>query len=150
MSMRSFSRWLNDYGHTLHYIYLDDPENCQSITGNLERVLAWYPGAGGACQQSDTRGMSQSADGGLMVSKPYTSSGQYIRRMGDYCGSCRYNPNLSTEPNVCQFNSLYWHFHDRHERLLNSNVCLAMVYRNWDHTDRSKREALLFKAEALS
>jgi deoxyribodipyrimidine photolyase-related protein len=34
--------------------------------------------------------MSQFADGGLVGSKPYVSSGAYIDRMSDYCGTCAY------------------------------------------------------------
>jgi deoxyribodipyrimidine photolyase-related protein len=69
--------------------------------------------------------------------------------MGDYCGTCRYNPQLSTEANACPFNSLYWHFHKRHQSLLRPNVRLAMVYRNWERMSPVKREALLHKAESV-
>jgi deoxyribodipyrimidine photolyase-related protein len=33
--------------------------------------------------------MRQFADGGLLGSKPYASSGNYIDRMSDYCGFLR-------------------------------------------------------------
>jgi deoxyribodipyrimidine photolyase-related protein len=41
-------------------------------------------------EQPNTRGMSQFADGGLIASKPYISSGQYINKMSDYCQNCHY------------------------------------------------------------
>jgi deoxyribodipyrimidine photolyase-related protein len=131
------------------------------VTGNFallagihpDEVDRWYLGvyidAVEWVELPNARGMSQYADGGLMASKPYVSSGQYIKRMGDYCGTCRYNPQLSTEANACPFNSLYWHFHERHQSLLRPNVRLAMVYRNWERMSPVKREALLHKAESL-
>lgn len=59
-------------------------------------------------------GMSQFADGGIIASKPYVSSGAYINRMSDYCKSCRYKVNDKTGKDACPFNTLYWHFLDRH------------------------------------
>lgn len=147
-------------GQTLQQAYAHHIQRLM-ITGNFallagihpDEVDRWYLGvyidAVEWVEMPNTRGMSQYADGGLMASKPYVSSGQYIKRMGDYCGSCRYNPQSTTEANACPFNSLYWHFHDRHERLLRPNVRLAMVYRNWDRMDPGKRSALLLKAESL-
>ena len=38
----------------------------------------------------NTLGMSQSADGGVVGSKPYVSSGAYLDRMSDDCKSCAY------------------------------------------------------------
>ena len=58
----------------------------------------------------NTRGMSQFADGGLMGSKPYASSGAYLARMGHYCKGCRYEVKARSGPESCPFNSLYWHF----------------------------------------
>ncbi len=145
---------------SLEYAYAHHIQRLM-VTGNFamlagiapQQVDQWYLGiyidAIEWVEMPNTRGMSQYADGGLMASKPYVSSGQYIKRMGDYCGSCRYNPQSTTEANACPFNSLYWHFHDRHERLLRPNVRLAMVYRNWDRMDPGKRSALLLKAESL-
>ena len=43
-------------------------------------------------------GMSQFADGGVVGSKPYVSSGAYIDRMSDYCGGCAYRVKEKTGP----------------------------------------------------
>ena len=37
-------------------------------------------------------GMSQYADGGLLASKPYAASANYLNKMGDHCKKCYYNP----------------------------------------------------------
>ena len=67
------------------------------VTGNFallagihpDKVDAWYLGiyvdAIEWVELPNTRGMSQFADGGLMGSKPYASSGAYLERMGHYC-----------------------------------------------------------------
>ncbi len=44
----------------------------------------------------NTVGMSQFADGGIVGSKPYVSSGAYIDRMSDYRGNCAYSVKSKT------------------------------------------------------
>ena len=83
----------------------------------------------------NTLGMSQFADGGLLASKPYASSGNYINKMSDYCGKCRYDVNAKTGAKACPFNLLYWDFLDRNEAVLGKNQRLSMVYRNWSKRD---------------
>ncbi len=41
--------------------------------------------------QTNVLGMGQFADGGLLASKPYAASANYINKMSDYCGDCKYN-----------------------------------------------------------
>ncbi|MEM6403579.1 MAG: cryptochrome/photolyase family protein, partial [Cyanobacteria bacterium P01_D01_bin.116] len=40
--------------------------------------------------QTNVIGMGQYADGGLLASKPYAASANYINKMSDYCKSCFY------------------------------------------------------------
>ncbi|SDK83020.1 deoxyribodipyrimidine photolyase-related protein, partial [Microbulbifer yueqingensis] len=53
------------------------------------QVDAWYLGiyidAIEWVEMPNTRGMSQFADGGLVATKPYVSSGSYIHKMSNYC-----------------------------------------------------------------
>ena len=79
----------------------------------------------------NTVGISQYADGGLLGSKPYVSSGAYINRMSDYCAHCRYDPAKRVGEDACPFNALYWDFLARHEDKLGDNPRLRMPYRNW-------------------
>ncbi len=95
----------------------------------------------------NTRGMSQYADGGLIASKPYVSSGQYIQKMGDYCRDCRYQVKQKTGPESCPFNSLYWHFLHRHRNVLSDNARLKLVYANWDRQPAKQREYILDTAQ---
>ena len=44
-AMRELARQLEEAGHTVHYVAIDDPGNLQSVTGNLDALIARY-GAG--------------------------------------------------------------------------------------------------------
>ncbi len=72
-------------------------------------------------------GMSQYADGGLLATKPYVSSGAYINKMGDYCQSCKYNVKTKYDDDSCPFNSLYWNFFINNPNLLNNNPRMGIV-----------------------
>ena len=94
----------------------------------------------------NTLGMSQFADGGLLGSKPYAASGNYINKMSDYCGGCRYDVKQKTGDEACPFNPLYWDFLVRNEAKLRGNPRLGQVYRTWDRMSDEKRAAYLESA----
>jgi len=91
--------------------------------------------------------MSQFGDGGLLGSKPYASSGSYINRMSNYCGSCKYDVKARTGPKACPFNSLYWHFIDRNQDTLKGNNRMSMIYRNLEKMDPELKSEILDTAE---
>ncbi|MDF1728513.1 MAG: cryptochrome/photolyase family protein, partial [Sulfitobacter sp.] len=95
---------------------------------------------------ANTIGMTQFADGGIVASKPYVSSGAYINRMSDYCKGCDYKVSKKTGEGACPFNLLYWHFLDRHRDRLEGNGRMGLVYRNWDKQDADRRETILKEA----
>lgn len=70
-------------------------------------------------------GMALYADGGRMSTKPYASGGAYIKRMSNFCGSCRYKPNVRVGEDACPFTAGYWWFLDRNEARLADNHRLA-------------------------
>ena len=129
------------------------------VTGNFallagidpEEVDAWYLGiyidAVQWVEIVNTRGMSQFADGGIVATKPYISSANYIRKMSDYCSRCHYDPAKKTGERSCPFNSLYWDFLNRHRRKLEKNPRVAMMYRTWDRMKEDNRKQLLKQAE---
>jgi deoxyribodipyrimidine photolyase-related protein len=94
-------------------------------------------------------GMSQFADGGVVASKPYVSSGNYIDRMSDYCGGCAYSVKKKTGEGACPFNLLYWHFLDRHRDRFENNPRMAQMYRTWDRMEEARRDTVLREAEAF-
>jgi deoxyribodipyrimidine photolyase-related protein len=97
-----------------------------------EWYLAVYADAYEWVELPNTLGMSQFADGGLLASKPYAASGNYINRMSDYCKSCTYDVTSKTGAKACPFNYLYWDFLERNRATLSRNPRLATAYRTYD------------------
>jgi deoxyribodipyrimidine photolyase-related protein len=114
------------------------------VTGNFallagihpDEVDQWYLGiyidAIEWVEITNTRGMSQFADGGIVGTKPYVSSANYIKKQGNYCGNCAYDSAKKTGHGSCPFNSLYWHFYARNREKLERNPRIGMMYRTWD------------------
>ena len=87
--------------------------------------------------------MSQFADGGIIASKPYVSSGAYINRMSNYCKSCHYAVKDKTGETACPFNVLYWDFLIRHEDQFSNNPRMGNMYRTWNRMDETHRATVL-------
>ncbi|MFV8559339.1 cryptochrome/photolyase family protein [Sulfitobacter sp. SBS6] len=114
-----------------------------------EWYLAVYADAFEWVEAPNTIGMSQFADGGVIASKPYVSSGAYINRMSDHCKSCHYSVSAKTGDTACPFNLLYWHFLDRHRDRFSNNPRMGNMYRTWDGMDADKRNTVLAEGDAL-
>ena len=114
-----------------------------------EWYLAVYADAFEWVEAPNTIGMSQFADGGVIASKPYVSSGAYINRMSDHCKSCHYSVSAKTGDTACPFNLLYWHFLDRHRDRFSNNPRMGNMYRTWDRMDADKRKTVLAEGDAL-
>ena len=114
-----------------------------------EWYLSVYADALEWVEAPNTIGMSQFADGGLVASKPYVSSGAYIDRMSDYCGACAYRVKDRSGPGACPFNLLYWHFLNRHRARFEGNPRMAQMYRTWDRMDAARRATVLAEGDAL-
>ena len=131
------------------------------VTGNFallagidpDEVDLWYLGiyidAFEWVEITNTRGMSQYADGGWIATKPYVSSANYMKKMGDYCDQCFYNPKTKTEDDSCPFNALYWNFFDSQRDKLQSNFRLGMVYRTYDKMNADVKAGIREKAQSL-
>ena len=70
--------------------------------------------------QTNVIGMGQFADGGILASKPYAASANYINKMSDYCSNCQYNRSDRIGDNACPFNFFYWDFLHRHRDRLDA------------------------------
>jgi deoxyribodipyrimidine photolyase-related protein len=90
--------------------------------------------------------MSQFADGGVVASKPYVSSGAYIDRMSDHCGGCHYKVKQKTGEGACPFNLLYWDFLMRHRARFEGNPRMGQMYRVWDAMEAGHRARVLAEA----
>jgi len=114
-----------------------------------EWYLSVYIDAFEWVEAPNTIGMSQFADGGMVGSKPYVSSGAYINRMSDYCKGCAYKVADKSGPDACPFNLLYWHFLIRHRDRFARNPRMGQMYHTWDKMDPTRRAAVLTDAGAF-
>jgi deoxyribodipyrimidine photolyase-related protein len=131
------------------------------VTGNFclisgidpDQVDDWYLGiyidAIEWVEMPNTRGMSQFADGGIVGSKAYAASGNYINKMSDYCADCHYQVKQSHTEAACPLNALYWRFMAQHIDDFNTNPRTKMVYANWLKKPTEDRELILARAEKL-
>ncbi|TKB47489.1 cryptochrome/photolyase family protein [Thalassotalea mangrovi] len=131
------------------------------ITGNFcliagidhEQVDEWYLGiyvdAIEWVELPNTRGMSQFADGGIVGSKAYAASGNYVNKMSDYCGDCHYQVKETETDNACPLNALYWYFMDSHIDKFNNNPRTRMVYANWQKKSPEQQQAIIARAQQL-
>lgn len=96
---------------------------------------------------TNTRGMSQYADGGIVGSKPYVASANYIDKMSHYCSTCFYDKSKKVGFKACPFNSLYWDFYDRHADKLAKNPRIGMAYVTWNKMNHEQKAEILKQAE---
>jgi len=94
-------------------------------------------------------GMSQYGDGGLMATKPYCASGNYIDGMSNYCGKCRYRPRQATGDDACPFTTLYWDFLDRHRESFAGNHRMVFQIKNLQRKDATELQEIRERAAKL-
>jgi len=140
-----------EHGYAHHIQRLMITGNFALIAGmNPDEVDAWYLGiyidAFEWVELTNTRGMSQFADGGIVGTKPYAGSAAYIHKMSDYCKKCVYDLKDKTGEKACPFNVLYWHFYDRNQEKLRGNQRVSMMYAVWDKMQTEQKNAILERA----
>lgn len=139
-----------EFGYAHHIQRLMVTGNFALLAGiDPDEVDNWYLGiyidAIQWVQITNTRGMSQYADGGIVGTKPYISSANYIDKMSNYCSGCHYNKNKKFGEKACPFNSLYWSFYAKHRAKLEKNPRIGFVYRTLDRMN--DREKILAQAD---
>ena len=97
----------------------------------------------------NTLGMSQYGDGGVVGSKPYCASGNYIHKMSNACAQCRYSPKRSTGEDACPFTTLYWEFLDRHHDQFSSNMRMKFQIRNLERKKPEELDAIREQAKQI-
>lgn len=131
------------------------------VTGNFALLLGVRPAAIHAwylavyvdavewVELPNVLGMSQFADGGRMVSKPYAAGGRYIQRMSNYCAGCRYDPGEATGDTACPFTTLYWDFLARHQPRFRDHPRAAMQWRSLERVPPARLAAIRERAQWL-
>lgn len=141
-----------DYAYAHHIQRLMVTGNFCLLAGiSPDQVDDWYLGiyidAIEWVEMPNTRGMSQFADGGIVGSKAYASSGNYINKMSDYCGDCHYQVKQAAGQRACPLNALYWHFMVQHQDEFNNNPRNKMVYANWRKKPAEQQQEILAQAD---
>ncbi|GAB1857793.1 cryptochrome/photolyase family protein [Flavobacteriaceae bacterium MHTCC 0001] len=142
----------NGYAHHIQRLMVTGNYALLTQT-NPDDVDRWYLGiytdAIEWVQLTNTRGMSQFADGGKIATKPYVSSSSYIHKMSNYCSTCHYNKNKKIEDDACPFNSLYWNFLDDKRDALGNNFRMKMMYSLLDKMDKADLQNIKKKAQHI-
>jgi deoxyribodipyrimidine photolyase-related protein len=78
-------------------------------------------------------GMSQYADGGMMMTRPYFASSNYILKMSNY----------KKDDWCIIFDSLYYNFINKHQKILKKNYSTAIQVSYWNKkTDKEKKDII--------
>ncbi|MEF8976390.1 MAG: cryptochrome/photolyase family protein, partial [Halapricum sp.] len=86
---------------------------------------------------------------GVLSTKPYVASANYVDKMSDYCGDCPYYKTKTTGEDACPFNALYWDFLDRNGDHLADNHRMGLVYNHLENKDESERAEIGDRADTL-
>ncbi len=97
--------------------------------------------------QTNVIGMGLFADGGLLATKPYASSANYVNKMSDYCKGCEYDQKARIGDNACPFNFFYWDFLDRHREKLSSQGRMNFILKNLDRMSEEELNEIRQKAK---
>ena len=124
------------------------------IGANPSEIHEWYlkvyADAHEWVELPNTIGMAVYADGGIVGTKPYACSGNYINKMSDFCKKCKYNNKKRTGPDACPFNYLYWNFLMQHDFSKNPRMFTAyagLSKLNEEEKAKIKQEAKEFIAK---
>ena len=82
-------------------------------------------------------GMSQFSDGGLMSTKPYISSSNYLLKMSNY----------KKGDWQLKWDGLFWRFMDKHREFFLKNPRMRMLISTFDKMNSEKKSNLLNEAE---
>jgi deoxyribodipyrimidine photolyase-related protein len=94
-------------------------------------------------------GLALYADGGLITTKPYAASANYINRMSDCCLRCVYDHRRKTGEKACPFNSLYWDFLSRNRDRLKTNPRMNLTLALLDKRTPEEMKSLQAQANHI-
>lgn len=149
-------------GQTLQYGYAHHIQRLM-LTGNFallaeilpQEVCDWYLAiyvdAIEWVELPNTAGMALFANGGRFTSKPYIASGAYIKRMSNYCESCKYKTEVRFGENACPMTTLYWNFLIKHRDQFEASPRTRLMTANLKRiSDADQQEITLHAKKILS
>jgi deoxyribodipyrimidine photolyase-related protein len=145
---------LRHYGTNHHIQRLMITGNFALIAGiNPHSVNEWYWLAYTDAYEwvvtPNVLGLALYADGGLLATKPYAASANYINKMSNCCAGCAYNHRQTVGDNACPFNALYWDFLARNYPTLKQNPRMNLVMALYDKRDPDQMQAIRQQAAEI-
>ena len=143
----------NSIGQTVKEAYAHHIQRLM-ITGNFaliagikpKEVCEWYLSVYADAYEwvelPNTHGMTLYADGGILGSKPYAASGNYINKMSNYCKDCQYDVKKKEGKDACPFNYLYWNFFLTNQKKLEKNPRLWTVFSNLKKMSKERKKEI--------
>ena len=147
-------------GQTLKYGYAHHIQRLM-VTGNFALLaeilpsqvcdwyLAVYVDAIEWVELPNTAGMALFANGGRFTSKPYIASGAYIKRMSNYCSSCKYKPDVRFGESACPVTTLYWNFLIKHRAQFESSPRTRLMTANLKRISDPDQVAIQAHAQTI-
>ena len=147
-------------GQTLRYGYAHHIQRLM-VTGNFALLaeilpsevcdwyLAIYVDAIEWVELPNTAGMALFANGGRFTSKPYIASGAYIKRMSNYCDSCKYKPDVRFGDAACPITTLYWNFLIKHRSQFESSPRTRLMTANLKRISDKDQKSIVEHADQL-
>lgn len=108
-----------------------------------DEVFAWFIGfcsidAYDWVMVPNIYGMSQYADGGIMMTRPYFSSSNYVRKMSNYSAADNGDEFTWAEA----WDAIYYSFIDKHAEKLASEYSSAMQVKHWKKKSPAEKSRL--------
>lgn len=93
----------------------------------------------------NTLGMSQYGDGGIVGTKPYCSTGNYVSKMSNFCSGCRFDHKKAVGTEACPITTFYWDFLDQHYSRLQNNLRMKLQLK---HVERKRDSGEIMEIRA--
>ncbi len=147
-------------GQTLQYGYAHHIQRLM-LTGNFallaeilpQEVCDWYLAiyvdAIEWVELPNTAGMALFANGGRFTSKPYIASGAYIKRMSNYCESCKYKTEVRFGENACPMTTLYWNFLIKHRDQFEASPRTRLMTANLKRISDADQQEITLHAKKI-
>lgn len=142
-----------DHGYSHHIHRLMVLGNFAQLWGVHPRLfhewhMAMYLDAIDWVSLPNSLGMSQYGDGGIVGTKPYCSSGNYINKMSNFCSGCQFKYRKRVGSDACPFTTLYWEFMDRHYDQLKDNQRMKFPIRNLEKMRKNPADLAAIRERA--
>lgn len=131
------------------------------ITGNFALIAGiqpaavndWYLGMYADAVEwvtaPNTVGMALHADGGVVATKPYAASANYINKMSNHCKHCPHDRTRRSGDNACPFNVFYWDFLIRHQERFARNSRMRMILKHVENMPKPELIEITTSAASL-